>query len=684
MPSLSLAAELPIPRFFEKEAGPYITAGAIVARDRVSGFTNLSIARLMPLDGNRAFVGIAPNHHLAVLARAAHARGEKLDIAVCIGNHPAVLIAACLYLGLGDDELPIAGALLGEPLEVVRCTQSDLLVPAHCECVLEGTLDAGEPFTEGPVSEFHGMYENYGVGIVATFARLTRRRDAIFQVVLPGYHPEHCLLGGVAIAAGLFRVVRNAVPSVCEVAVGLGGAGRLHAVVALRAPRAGEARKAMFAVWAAVNLIKQVIVVDDDIDPWDALQVEWATATRVEAGSGFRHRSRGARRSFRAARTRRHDHQAWYRCDAQGGRSAGLGVGPAAGGSAGAGTGNPAREPACPGTTRNDQPLHRTEKAMLKTRLTASALSANFLLSFASAIALGAATLMPAHADIKIGFQVPLTGPAATDGKSAQLAGQMAVEDINAAGGVLGQKLELVTYDDQAKSDQAIFTANKLIGEDGVKLVVNASYSASGRAAAPVFQKAGVVMISAYGVHPDITKAGDYMFRLVHLGTPARRGDGAVYRQDPGVEEGFDHHHGQRLRPGHHGRIPRSGRQIRHRGPEQIQLLAQGPPVRLHRRQRQARQPRRRLRHRLFLHRRSVGFAASRRRHYGADYRLAGVRFREIHRDRRAGRGRHLHHRQLRPRSQGRVAAEVLHRLQEPRRLRAGRALRRSPIRRSN
>jgi 2,5-furandicarboxylate decarboxylase 1 len=283
----SLTAQLPIPRFFEKEAGPYITAGAIVARDRVGGFANLSIARLMPLGGNRAFVGIAPNHHLAVLARAAHARGEKLDIAVTIGNHPAVLVAACLYLGLGDDELPMAGALLGEPLEVVRCTQSDLLVPAHCECVLEGTLDAGEPFTEGPVSEFHGMYENYGVGIVATFARLTRRRDAIFQVVLPGYHPEHCLLGGVAIAAGLFRVVRNAVPSVCEVAVGIGGAGRLHAVVSLRAPRAGEARKAMFAVWAAVNLIKQVIVVDDDIDPWNGTQVEWATATRMKPDRDF-------------------------------------------------------------------------------------------------------------------------------------------------------------------------------------------------------------------------------------------------------------------------------------------------------------------------------------------------------------------------------------------------------------
>ncbi|WP_426435382.1 UbiD family decarboxylase [Bradyrhizobium genosp. P] len=278
----SLLDELPVPRFFEKEGGPYVTAGAIVAKDRASGQANLSIARLMPLGANRAFVGIAPNHHLAILARAAHARGEKLDIAVCIGNHPAVLIAACLYLGLGDDELPIAGALLGEPLDVVSCMQSDLLVPAHCECVLEGTLDAGEPFVEGAVSEFHGMYENYGAGIVATFTQLTRRRDAIFQVILPGYHPEHCLLGGVAIAAGLRRVVRNAVPSVREVAVGIGGAGRLHAVVSLSAPRPGEARKAMFAVWAAVNLIKQVIVVDDDIDPWNPLDVERACAMRSQ------------------------------------------------------------------------------------------------------------------------------------------------------------------------------------------------------------------------------------------------------------------------------------------------------------------------------------------------------------------------------------------------------------------
>lgn len=277
----SLVDELPIPRFFAAEDGPYITAGAVIAQDPTTGQANLSIARLRPLGGNRAFVGIAPNHHLSRLAQAAHTRGEKLDIAVCLGNHPAVLMAACLYLGLGDDELRVAGALLRAPLEVVRCLGSDLLIPAHCECVLEGRLDAAELAPEGWVSEFHGMYESYGPGIVATFSRLTRRRDAFFQVILPGHHREHCLLGGVAIAAGLARALQPSLSNVDQVAVGMGGAGRLHAVVSLHKPQEGDARRAMHAVWSAVTLIKRVVVVDEDIDPWNSELVEWAIATRM-------------------------------------------------------------------------------------------------------------------------------------------------------------------------------------------------------------------------------------------------------------------------------------------------------------------------------------------------------------------------------------------------------------------
>jgi branched-chain amino acid transport system substrate-binding protein len=129
----------------------------------------------------------------------------------------------------------------------------------------------------------------------------------------------------------------------------------------------------------------------------------------------------------------------------------------------------------------------------------------------------------PASAQVKIGFQAPLTGPAATDGVSAKVAAELAIERINAAGGILGQKAELVMYDDQAKTEEAVFTANKLVGQDGVKFAVSGSYSASGRAAAPIFQKAGVPFISAYGVHPDITRAGNFAFRTVHLGQPQGR-----------------------------------------------------------------------------------------------------------------------------------------------------------------
>ncbi len=270
-------AGLPLPTFFEHETGPYVTAGAIVARHPETGAANLSIARLKPLGGNRAMIGIAPNHHLAAMARAARGRGERLPIAVAIGVHPAVLIAACLYLPLGADELESAGALLGEPVETVA-TVGDLAVPSASELVLEGTLDPAETVVEGPVSEYHGMYEDYGAGFVVTVDRLTRRSDALLHVIEPGNHPEHVLLGGVAIAAGLAARLRPSFPFLSEVAMPEGGSGRLSAVVAIDAAGApaGSVRRLMLAIWASVSIVRVVTVVSDDVDPWDAAAVEWA------------------------------------------------------------------------------------------------------------------------------------------------------------------------------------------------------------------------------------------------------------------------------------------------------------------------------------------------------------------------------------------------------------------------
>ncbi|HVL59187.1 MAG TPA: ABC transporter substrate-binding protein, partial [Burkholderiaceae bacterium] len=118
---------------------------------------------------------------------------------------------------------------------------------------------------------------------------------------------------------------------------------------------------------------------------------------------------------------------------------------------------------------------------------------------------------------IRIGFHAPLTGFAASDGKSALNGAELAVEQINAAGGVNGRKLELVVQDDQAKPDQAVPLANKYIG-DGLKIVVSGSYSGPTRASAGVFQQAKIPYISAYAIHPDITRAGDYVFRTSFMG----------------------------------------------------------------------------------------------------------------------------------------------------------------------
>jgi branched-chain amino acid transport system substrate-binding protein len=119
---------------------------------------------------------------------------------------------------------------------------------------------------------------------------------------------------------------------------------------------------------------------------------------------------------------------------------------------------------------------------------------------------------------IKIGFHAPLTGFAASDGKSATEGAKLAVSQINAIGGVLGKSLELVVYDDEAKPAQAIPIANKLIGQDKVVVGISGSYSGATRSAAGIFQEARIPYISAYGIHPDITRAGEYVFRTSFLG----------------------------------------------------------------------------------------------------------------------------------------------------------------------
>ena len=193
--------------------------------------------------------GIAHNHHLYRLAEKAKALGRPLEIAVAIGNHAAVLLASQMYVDLGDDEFAIAGALLREPLRLVTCRTVDLEVPAEAEIVLEGELRAGELIEEGPVSEFPGFYVSYGPGLAVEIGCVTHRTDAVYQAILPGFAPEHCLLGAVAIEAVLCHALQRAIPACAACSSPMGAWDDCMQSSACTGRRSGKASAPFFLRW---------------------------------------------------------------------------------------------------------------------------------------------------------------------------------------------------------------------------------------------------------------------------------------------------------------------------------------------------------------------------------------------------------------------------------------------------
>ncbi len=119
---------------------------------------------------------------------------------------------------------------------------------------------------------------------------------------------------------------------------------------------------------------------------------------------------------------------------------------------------------------------------------------------------------------VKIGMLVPLTGPAAADGASALGSVQIALDQVNAAGGLLGKQVELIYYDDRGDTKDAVALAHKIIEQDKIAAFVAGSYSLPTRSVAPIFQEEEIPLVAAYAIHPDVTRAGDYCFRNGFLG----------------------------------------------------------------------------------------------------------------------------------------------------------------------
>ncbi|MBT0773511.1 UbiD family decarboxylase [Kineosporia sp. J2-2] len=279
LPAQSVWEQVIAPRWFERDSGGYVTAGLILAHDPVSGMRNASYARVKPLTATTGFIGIAPNHHLTALSRSAGPEG--LPVALAFGVHPAIQLASCTYLALGDDELEHAAHLLGEKVRVVRATTSDVLVPADAEVVVEGRIFADRTVHEGLVNEYHGMYEDYGDGCTLEITAVTRRSDATMQVILPGLGSEHSYIAGVPIAAGIKHALRGMGCRIVDVAVTHAGGGRVDVVVSIDGARPGVARRIIMGAFAAVSMVKQVTVVDADVDVWDDVHVHWARTSRM-------------------------------------------------------------------------------------------------------------------------------------------------------------------------------------------------------------------------------------------------------------------------------------------------------------------------------------------------------------------------------------------------------------------
>jgi UbiD family decarboxylases len=275
---------LPILRHYERDGGRYVTAGLQVAKDPTTGERNVSIHRMLLLDRNHLTVFAPPGRHLRTIIERWHERGEPAAIATAIGTEPATQIASQSRVPYGVDEFGVAGGLRGEPLELARCHSIDVEVPATTEIVIEGRTVPGELVVDGPFGEYPGTYSDAKPTPVLEVTAITMRTGGIYQNTLTGMPmtENHWMMQPAAVSMA-WREALKITPEVVAVNVTPGGATRHHVVISIKKRHPSEARNLMLALLAAPLGAKLVTVVDEDIDVFDPLHVEWAVNTRVQA-----------------------------------------------------------------------------------------------------------------------------------------------------------------------------------------------------------------------------------------------------------------------------------------------------------------------------------------------------------------------------------------------------------------
>jgi 2,5-furandicarboxylate decarboxylase 1 len=272
---------LPIVTHFEKDAGPYITSSIVYAKDQENGNQNSSTHRLLKLDDKNMAIRMVEGRHLHKCFMYSKDHGEDLKVAIVIGVHPAINIAAAYQASYGIDEMYIANTILNGNLQLNINKYSQLLIPAMSEIVLEGKILYDKTQEEWMV-EMLKTYDFRRQQPVFELEKIRFRDNAIFHDILPGYS-EHRLLMGLPVESKMLDQVKNVVPSTSQVLLTDGGSNWLTAVIQIKKRVEGESKNALLAAFTAHPSLKIAIVVDEDIDPTNAVEVEYAISTRCQA-----------------------------------------------------------------------------------------------------------------------------------------------------------------------------------------------------------------------------------------------------------------------------------------------------------------------------------------------------------------------------------------------------------------
>ena len=279
---------LPVPTHFEQDGGPYLTAGLVVARDPALGVHTIGHHRMMLKGPRRLGISLHSRRRMWEYFRKAEELKRDLPAAVVLGVHPLVSLGASVFPPPPNmDKFESVGAMLGEPLEIARVGDLDMWAPRGAEIVIEGRILHAAREPEGPLGEFTGYASGRGTENLFEATRLWCRHGAIFQNILAGMSAEHCLLCAFPREALVTNILRRTIPTLRAVHVPLRATGAFVCFLSLRKTMEGQARQAILAAMGADHYFKLVVVVDEDVDVFDAEQVLWAVATRAQADRDF-------------------------------------------------------------------------------------------------------------------------------------------------------------------------------------------------------------------------------------------------------------------------------------------------------------------------------------------------------------------------------------------------------------